>query len=449
MGLFKRTLLPAYLALCLILGGASAAGFVANFLLQFLGALLLAWSFWGTTRCVACTRTRFLTFLIYASLFLAAVQFLPLPESIWTSNAARAELAAEAGLAGVGDLDHAWSLLPHSSFRSIMWMVPALFLTVAMLRLPDWRPSDFAWVVVAIASLSVLLGAMQLVQGNASPAYFYDITNLGSSVGLFSNSNHLATLMLMAVPFIFALFSSSRRDGRSYPLYSLAMGGTFLLIILSGIAMNGSLAGYGLVGPVVVASGLMLFPAKRLRRITLFVIPLGLIALISWLFLAPSAQQFLAVSNLPGDTGRPFIWTRTIAAIWDYMPLGTGFGTFADVFTRYEDPALVSNVYVNHAHNDYLEFILEGGVLGILFLIAFGSWWCLRARQIWLAGSTNCFAQAAMIASGAVLLHSLVDYPLRTAAVSSLFGACVVMMTLWVPGDRILVSPGKPKEPTD
>ncbi len=85
--------------------------------------------------------------------------------------------------------------------------------------------------------------------------------------------------------------------------------------------------------------------------------------------------------------------------------------------------------YMNHAHNDYLEVALETGLPGLVLIVIFFSWWIRRTLSIWRdADADGAFAQAATIASAAILTHSLVDYPLRMTAVSAVFALCCGLM---------------------
>ena len=84
---------------------------------------------------------------------------------------------------------------------------------------------------------------------------------------------------------------------------------------------------------------------------------------------------------------------------------------------------------MNHAHSDWLELLLETGVVGIALAALFLAWWGLRVRAVWQAEERDPFAQAATIASAAMMLHSVVDYPLRTAALSAVFAACLALLS--------------------
>ena len=64
----------------------------------------------------------------------------------------------------------------------------------------------------------------------------------------------------------------------------------------------------------------------------------------------------------------------------------------------------------------------------LLLLAALFLWWGSRAVPIWRSASTDRYAVAASIVTAAILVHSIVDYPLRTAALSSIFAACLALM---------------------
>jgi len=84
---------------------------------------------------------------------------------------------------------------------------------------------------------------------------------------------------------------------------------------------------------------------------------------------------------------------------------------------------------------------LETGLFGLLLVLLFLYWWCRRTITVWRAEDRNYFACAATIASGAILAHSIVDYPLRTAAISAIFAACCALMA--DPRERVGRKSGK------
>ena len=83
--------------------------------------------------------------------------------------------------------------------------------------------------------------------------------------------------------------------------------------------------------------------------------------------------------------------------------------------------------YVAHAHNDYLQLVVELGLPGALLVLAFLTWWVLAVRRV-VAIPDVPLSHAAAIASGVVLLHSAWDYPIRTAAIGAVFAMCCVLI---------------------
>src|SRR5687768_8225472 len=137
------------------------------------------------------------------------------------------------------------------------------------------------------------------------------------------------------------------------------------------------------------------------------------------------------LSRLEKDPLADDRWTftaGTLRAALDYFPFGSGFGTFDSVYHLYETASMLDPTYVNNAHNDFAEAFLEGGLIFVAILLAFLGWFLLVAVRIWQAPSNAqssaldiSLARAASINVTLLLLHSGFDYPLRAAALSSIF----------------------------
>ncbi len=154
-----------------------------------------------------------------------------------------------------------------------------------------------------------------------------------------------------------------------------------------------------------------------------------LIAAVAALALSPVGGTGLRSSATTSVQSRQQMTKTSAAAAADFMPFGSGVGTFERVYQLYEDHDRFDvTAVVNHAHDDYLELALETGIPGVIVLLLFFAWWVRASWRAWTAPDADPYARAAVIASAAILIHSLVDFPLRTAAISSCFALCLALL---------------------
>jgi len=424
-------LVPLYLLLCLLLGGASAAGFWANMVLQLLAIPIIGWALLVRRSAPMSRAGRSLLTLLVLMLGLIALQLIPLPPALWTLIPGREQTAA--GFAMLGQ-PLPWlpiSLAPYQTIGSALWLLPAIAVLLGIVRLGNFRASLLAWVLALVTILSVAIGALQIVGGEGSPWYLYEITNYGVTTGFFSNANHMATLLVATVPFLAALYLSARSKGRSVQRSSglfVVLSGT-LGVVFVGIAVNRSLAGIGLSVPVLAASLLMLISRKRkLPKWSAALVGLLLMGSVALAFSAPFHNNLTTQEARTAEDSRYTSFTKSLGAAREFLPLGSGIGSFQAIYRMREDPAGVGRFYMNHVHSDLIELLLETGLPGLVLILLFLVWWSRRAIAIWRAEKPDFFAQAAVVASAAILAHSLVDYPLRTAAIGAVFAMCCALM---------------------
>lgn len=421
---------PAYLMLCVLLGGASAAGFWANLILQLMAIPMIVCSLVIVRQTPVSGAARHLLGIAAAIVIVILLQLIPLPPGLWTALPGRGPIAEGFVLAGQPLPWLPISLDAGRTVASALWLLPAYAVLLSIVRLGNFTPAGIAWTVALASALSVCLGALQIAGGNMSSWYIYRITNYGQTTGFFSNSNHLATLLLVSVPFITALYVSARarRSARRTSGMIVVLGGA-IAISLFGLIMNTSLAGLGLGVPVALASLLMLRSSKtKPMKWGIPVLGLATVLAVGLVVVGPFGNNLTGKGAEERQDSRYTSFGKTITAAIEYAPLGSGIGTFADVYRTHEDPKAVTRVYMNHAHSDYLELALETGIPGIVVILVFLLWWLRRTIAIWSAEAPDAFARAATIASGAIVAHSIVDYPLRTAAIAALFAAACALM---------------------
>lgn len=408
--------------LCVVLGGSAQAVW-GNLALQLIGIALLAYS--ALYRLGGMGESRVLPALAIASFLIVVIQIVPLPASVWTALPGRSAIANGFSDLGIPYPSQPISETPYATVMAIFATIPAVAVFAATLKLrvePRW----IGLAIIAAAILSTLFGALQVAGGRDSWARLYRITSPGA-VGFFANQNHMATLLLVSIPMVVALLFPAEVGGRT-TVSRYAMAAVLLGLMTFGIVLNGSFAAYGLVIPVVLAS-LSLHPAAiSWRRLALPVSALTLVAGLAFVSARPIESASLEVSASGSVNSRTEIWHKTGKAIASTFPTGTGLGSFEKIYRQFEDPDQVTRTYVNHAHNDYIEFVLELGLAGILILVVFVGWWAFAALAIWTSPISTPVARAATIVSATILAHSVVDFPLRTSSISGIFAAAIAIM---------------------
>ena len=117
-------------------------------------------------------------------------------------------------------------------------------------------------------------------------------------------------------------------------------------------------------------------------------------------------------------------------------------GSFDAMFRIHEPLALLKPTYFNHAHNDFIEIVLDAGLPGLLILLAALIWWGWASMRAWRSAGKNGTGKSDIGKSGAmlpmlgsatlllVLIASIFDYPARTPMIM----AMVVLAAAWLSG---------------
>ena len=114
---------------------------------------------------------------------------------------------------------------------------------------------------------------------------------------------------------------------------------------------------------------------------------------------------------------------RDSLKMFEYKPvLGWGLGVFPTVYPKYR--SFYTNVFVNEAHNDYLQLLVEMGALGFAVMLWFIVLTYYRAAKKlgnWTKDPNGAFALAAMLGISGIMVHSLVDFNLQIPSNAAFF----------------------------
>jgi len=416
----------AFAVCSLLLGGGTRQGLWSDALLQLLSLGLMAAvvvrSFQSTARLPVPV-----LLLVGAVVAVPLLQLIPLPLDVWSNLPGRAAFARVFEDVGASPGWMPASLSPAATWRAFLSLLPGLAVFFAVVHLEEPGRRVLSLAILAVALLSVLLGLAQVAGGAASKLRFYPITNPGSSVGLFANRNHHAAFLATAIPFAAAWLVGSIHD-RRLRLWAVGALILALALLILGVGVTSSRGGILLAVVAALGSGLIaLVHARQIKGRGVIIVAaaalLGAILIVQFAF-------FRLIGRLDEDvlSGLRFqIADVAAAAGATFQPLGSGLGTFVPIYKMFETPAGLIPNYINHAHNDWLELWVETGWIGIAVLAAFLAWFAIAAVRVWRrpADATSvldsAIAEAGSLAVLLLLVHSALDYPLRTTALTVVF----------------------------
>lgn len=368
--------------------------------------------------------------LLGLALALPLVQLIPLPPAIWTRLPGHEDMALAQRLVNVSDSWVPISVTPDATWNAALALLPPVAMFLAVIVSGPKLVRNLVWICLFAVVANLIAGGLQAISGTTA-FHPWPNTSARTISGLFANRNHLATLILCSMPLATWLAGESIRQNRSLNSGGTLMIGAYLALCLVGLAVGQSRFGLVMAFPVLALSlvvGWRSSNFERPRLALLGVISTGVVALTALVVLAlPRAlQRFQG----PVETGRLDRWPFVIEAGNPFQPVGSGLGSFDPVYRAIEPLAQLDSTYFNQAHNEYLQIWLEAGVIGVVGLVAFFVWYGRRTWSAWRPAQAAGDGQrrAASVAILVVLMHSVVDYPLRTETILVLFALlCAIL----------------------
>ncbi|MDI1325526.1 MAG: O-antigen ligase family protein [Brevundimonas sp.] len=422
----------ALLGISILFGGASRDHALRLAFVELAALPLLVLSAERLIRTSLWRNHRFALGLLAAFFAIPLIQLIPLPPAIWGALPGRDQMLLALQLAG---LEPGWgplSLSPAITWSSVLALLPPAAVFLATLSLTQRQLERLVHLGIAAAIGGVLLGAAQLASGGER-LYPWATTDAGSVTGFFANRNHLASYLLITAPFAITLGAATlrRRRRENTPLW---LGALFIGLVVVGLAAIRSRAGITLFAPVMGASLLAAWIAAgrgspRLGLLALAGATGAALTVVAILALPPILARF---DTQKGSEVRFERWPLVAETAQTYLPLGSGIGSFDTVYRSVEPLQELDSTFFNQAHNDYLETWLEAGWLGGGLILAFLIWYSRRCWSAWraLPSRERDLQRAASIGIGALLLHSVADYPLRTVTLAVLFALICGLLEL-------------------
>jgi hypothetical protein len=360
------------------------------------------------------------------------VHLIPLPVEVWTRLPMRARVVEMMQAAGLPLTAMPLSLTPGKTWDGFLWLLPptALFLGAAALDLRQrlW----LTWVLVLVLAASVGLAALQISSGYARIFQMYGDVHGLLPIGFFANRNHQAAALAAALPMMAAATMIWRRSLKvQWTLPQLVFVG-LLAMFVTGILITTSRAGLG-VGAMGIAASLAIYLLGSRNQGGFKGQPWWLLAIafLVVVIVQIAVGAVLARFDTIADEGRFVIWPTVMTMARDAWPAGTGIGSFTVIYDAYEPISDLSASWVNEAHNEFLQQLLETGLVFPVLFVGFLGWvgsrlMSLRHSRDWNYAALSWASVAAM---SILMVASFVDYPLRTAALGCVFAVLCALLT--------------------
>ncbi|HET9407618.1 MAG TPA: O-antigen ligase family protein [Candidatus Sulfotelmatobacter sp.] len=270
-----------------------------------------------------------------------------------------------------------------------------------------------------------VLASFSLIQGISSNGKLYWVRapHLGGWIyGPYVNHNHYAGLMemLVPIPLVLSLTHLAYQKTRIAAAAAAAvMGGTIFL--------SGSRGGMLAITAEVVVLGIVLIKQKHDLRTALSI---GVFVLIAAALLTGVGGDQLSRRLSTVQTGHSdltndmrFQINRDGLHMFAKRPiLGWGLGAFPIVYPQFR--TFYTNFFVNQAHNDYLQLLVETGAVGFGLMLWFVVVLYRRAiKKIgkWTSEVSGALSLACILGCTGILVHSALDFNLEIPANAALF----------------------------
>jgi len=413
----------------MVLGGGGSPAPLIEMALQIAMAVLVVLWFWVVPRATLTAGAPLAWVLAGLVLVIPIVQLLPLPPSLWHALPGRGDEQAALDLVGLGNSWRPLSMAPYRTLASLLAMVPAALL-IPLTALQTVRARVTMLIAVAVvATLSLVVGAGQLLGGMWTTLRPYTPDSWWLD-GFQANHNAQADVLLIAMMGAAAVLAELTGRGFIPRLYHLlGLLAANILAFVFGVVLTSSRAGILLLPLALILQGVLLrpwlAPSRRVVIISLSMVIGGAVLVANSEVLRGVVQRFYVA-----DPMRPMIWRGTWYALVLHWPWGTGMGTFQRIYEATEALESISEWSINRAHNDYLEFALEAGLLGmvVLLMLVIVLVWAISRPARPEHERSRVLSFYAKGGLAILALHSLVDYPLRSMSLACLAGVLVGML---------------------
>ncbi|HUI40929.1 MAG TPA: O-antigen ligase family protein [Terriglobia bacterium] len=365
------------------------------------------------------------------------LQLVPLPAGL-----VRALEPARFQAPGVpGQPYEAWltlSIYPHATLLGWTRFLAYLAAFVIAIQTFDSRKRSSLLIraLIAIGIFEAAYGSVQYLTGWEKIFTYTKEYYRGMATGTYINHNHFAGLLELSAPFLvgsilysFQMWQANRRKGLSQtrergaaPGFQLLVYVFLVIVILVGLIFSRSRG--GILGAIISLLFIALLAQLRVKRTSWLLGLLGFMAIAgaygAWIGLGPVLSRFeaLGAGAQNFDVGTRLSFSKdALGMIRDFPWTGIGLGTFVTGVRHYQTQW--TGFFVDHAHNDYVEFAAETGLVGAALLFLPIVYLLIRMVVSFLDDSRRYRPAMLLGCIGstlAILIHSATDFNLQIPA---------------------------------
>lgn len=319
-----------------------------------------------------------------------------------------------------------WTVYPAATLNGLLQLTSCaceLYLALFAYR----EEANIKRAGTALWIFSGALGAEALAQYFTSGGYiyWYRDARYATPVGPFIYHNHFAGCMDLLIPVSIAMAMRVRRLHRDQPWLARLRRGILPALALAAVVVSQSRGGlFALIFEGAVAA-LLLWPQLRHNSKARKRAIIGAAALVAFTALAGWQPLLNRLARLeyhdPSAVFRARV-AATCIAIWAGHPwFGTGFGTFPQVYPRYE--TFDSGLRWNQAHDDYAQTLAETGLIGMALVAVFIALLITSALRAKRGASPRAagLRTATLIGLAGFLMHSIGDFQFHSPGNALLF----------------------------
>jgi O-antigen ligase len=256
----------------------------------------------------------------------------------------------------------------------------------------------------------------------------YDTT--GSLFGPYANPDHYAGLMEMLIP-VAVLYIAERHRRHSVAFLALLVLAT--AVGVASLLLTGSRGGLiALLAETMIASVLFRWGVRSTKAPSLMLAAattiLAALVLFFWVDPGRIATRLGLVVTV--DQSRKTLALDSLRMLRDHPVLGVGLGGFETAYPRYQ--SFPSDLWIDHAHNDYAEAVAETGLVGAALILSALALFFRLAFRDWgqrLRSGSGWIRLGAAIGCCGMLVHSFVDFNLHIPANAAWFAVLAGMAT--------------------